>query len=237
MEYLQEFKHRVKLPRLSARLIILANDTSLISFWLSLKSMYAGGSIHNFQKRWSEIANYTKYTQRLVHEKLASIEKEVLTLASKEAVIKRYNIKINSKYIKYNEYKQTQVKNLKLVIRAQAIDDKMHQIRKASQLQILRSQKEVKKNGKKVATAIKLGQQGIARVYGNKFRSNGNYWTNKLKGAGLLLSERVDPVLKLANVNFVMFRKIRNANPELPLYLKRDKVYQRQPNRIQIKLW
>jgi hypothetical protein len=257
MNYLSEFKHTVRLPRYASQQIIRSGELPLISFWLSLKTMYAGGSIKNYSKRIQEIAEYTgvcsksakKFIEKLKIEGLAFVADTELRLCSKDSLVNRYSLKFYDR-IQYNEYKATKAKDIKYIIRAQAIKDNQLQQKSAIDNELKRELKplaktearrkvkiqriENSKSFNQIHSGIKQSQKSIANIYGNKSKASGNYWVKKLKSKDLVSTQKQKPYLLFKNVERGFFFQYRNSLPEIPMSLYNGNIYQHLPNQIRV---
>lgn len=258
MERLKEFKQDVKVPSQVSGAIIQNNELAMIAFWLSVKTMYAGGVIFNYKKRMQELAKLTgvtikttrKYIKKILDENLACEDAGALILKSKNILLTRYSINQRTNYIKYNSYLKKSVAEIKLCIRAQTIKDNQYKQRAYHAARLNDKLKTVAKNNavrtKKIQRAVdiqsfnqisdkvKQSQGTIARMYGCRSKATGHYWSGKLEKAGLISVRKHTPKLIMKGLGPSAFRQFKDSVPEFNGYCKKGKVYQYQPNEIRV---
>ena len=98
---------------------------NVIATFLSLKTMYKGGSIHHFYKRLKEVSSYTgqskktlkSHVNKLIKDGLIRKEGEHLILAEKKTLSEYFGVEVKSHSYKHVLNTSHKVKNIKSQIR------------------------------------------------------------------------------------------------------------------------
>jgi hypothetical protein len=258
MNRLKEFKNDIKLPSMVAIPVINNKEITMISVWLSLKSMYAAGVILNYQNRLKEIADHSKicvktlkkYLKEIISENLAFEDGKSLVLRTKNILLNRYAIKLKSKFNQYNSFNVKSAGEIRLCIRAQAIKDNQYKqsaflnarmnqrlqtVVKSEAVKYRKIQRAVHKQSfNTIHAGIKQSQQTVATIYGCKSKSSGHYWTRKLEMKKLLNVKRQEPTIIMKGVTLESFRHYRFNFPEFKGYFFKGTIYKYLPNELRV---
>lgn len=249
-------QNKIKLPKNSASIIIKNNDAGLIALYVGLKSYAIGGCITNYKNQIPALSKYLGCSERttknhikkLIKENLAWVWGINLRLAAKDEIAKRYSICSE----KYDEYTFFDYRTTKDEFRQKAIQDSLyvqHSIEKSNlnneikkkklangessrYRMIRRAVNEESFNG--IDINARLSQRGIAKLYGSKYASTGQYWERKLQKRKMIEVKKQDHILIHANVTKEFYWKLVNANPEYPIIYRNGNIYKPQCNLIRV---
>ncbi len=251
-------RFEIQVPVNMSEAAIKANEITMLSILLYLKTLYEGGTIHNYKVRAKEISNacgivkktYIKYLNKLFEKGLV-IEKDGSLLLSSFKTISRHYKVYYSRYLRYSLTFYS-VKDLKLNLRTIAIKDNQrlqslaieHKLEKSLKNYSLKEHRDrfrslriiAKQSFNGFGDSVVLSQRGIAKLMGSTCASVGNYWSQKLSKQNKIATKNQTAILLTKECSREAFLAMRNANPELPIYQKNGVVYQHRPNLIKVKI-
>ena len=227
---------------------------SMATFF-SLKTMYEGGSIHNFYSRLKEIASYVGVTKKtlkvhvnqLIEDGLVHMEGHLLILANKKKVCEFFGVTDQSYYFKHVLTTSHKAKYIKVLIRKLVIAENQ-----AKQKYIL-NEKDNVKTGKSYPryrklrrsrpspmsmvseNRVQLSQRRYANLLGCNWASSGSYHINKLKMLDELISRPNEPVF-ITKGDSKMLMVLREQYPMFSFFRNsKGNIYQRRTNTIVLK--